>query len=481
MKRLIITAIITMGIALASHARAFVDGVFADSVSMQRSGPFLAVDMHLDLTGLKVEGNRAVLITPRIENGNNALDLPSVGIYSRRRYYYYLRNRGEDMLSGKEEMSYRASECPDSLEYSKMVPYQDWMNGATLTLLRSDYGCCSKLLAQQDFIIGQHIEEQTTDAMDALEFFPELVYITPVAEAVKSRALEGSAFIDFPVNQTVIYPDYRRNSVELAKIQATIDSVRNDRDVTITQVWLKGFASPEGSYENNSRLAIGRTHALKNYVQQLYHFGDGIITTDYEPEDWDGLRRLVQRSNINHKDEILAVIDSDLQPDTKDLKLKTGWPAEYRFMLQTFYPALRHTDYRIAYNVRSYNNADEIEQVMLTQPQKLSLNELFVVAQKYKPGSDKFTEVFETAVRMYPSDETANLNAANAAMRREDNVAAQRYLDKAGNTPEAVYARGALAIRMGDYETARRYLNEAAELGVMQATSTLIQLDAMQQ
>ncbi|WP_368731862.1 hypothetical protein, partial [Bacillus pumilus] len=80
----------------------------------------------------------------------------------------------------------------------------------------------------------------------------------------------------FPVDQTVIYPEYRRNTTELAKIQATIDSVRGDGDVTITRVWLKGFASPESPYSHNRDLAIGRTAALKDYIQKLYRFDSGI-------------------------------------------------------------------------------------------------------------------------------------------------------------------------------------------------------------
>ena len=78
---------------------------------------------------------------------------------------------------------------------------------------------------------------------------------------------------------------------------------------------------------------------------------------------------------------------------------------------------------------------------------------------------------------MYPDDETANLNAANAAMRRGDNAGAKNYLAKAGDSPEAVYARGALAIRMEDYQTARRYLDKAKSLGVQQAIVTLEELD----
>jgi len=445
------------------------DGASVSNVSMERNGGYLAVEMLFDLKNLKVNSNRAVLLTPRLVNGSDSIDLPSVGIYGRRRYYFYVRN-GESLLTGKDEMSYKASDKPESIAYSQLLPYQDWMNGASLTLHRSDYGCCNTLLAQQDGLLGHHTE--------VTAFFPELVYVRPQAEVSKSRSLAGSAYIDFPVDKTTIYPDYRRNTAELGKIQATIDSVRGDRDVTITQVWLKGYASPESPYTHNRDLAIGRTAALKSYITQLYNFDDNIIITDYEPEDWAGLRLYVDRSNINHKTEILAIIDSDRTPDKKEQLLKKAYPEEYSFLLHNCFPALRHTDYRITYDIREFSDVDEIERIMKTQPQKLSLNELYLVAQKYEPGSDEFTEVFETAVRMFPDNETANLNAANAAMRRGDNAMAERYLTKAGNSPEAVYARAALAIRGGNYATARRLLREAKARGLEQAGKTLDELPA---
>lgn len=442
-----------------------VDGVSVGDLNMERNGGYMVVDMTLDLKDLDVDGNRAVLLTPRLVNGNDSLDLQSVGIYGRRRYYFYVRN-GESMLA-EDEQSFKASEKPDDIAYHCIAPYAEWMNGAKLSLHRSDYGCCNTLLAEQDGELGRHMEA----------FFPELVYVRPQAETVKSRSLEGSAFIDFPVDKTVIYPDYRRNTAELGKIQATIDSVRNDRDVTITQVWLKGYASPESPYAHNTELAIGRTEALKKYIQQLYKFGEGIIATDYEPEDWAGLRRYVEQTNLDHRTEILALIDSDMEPDAKEAKIKRSYPEEYRFLLQNCYPALRHTDYRIAYVIRSYSDVEEIKRLMRTQPQKLSLNEFYLAVQEYEPGTDEFTEVFETAVRMFPDDTVANLNAANAAMRRGDNAGAARYLERAGDSPEAVYARGSLAVRTKDYETARKYLNEAKALGLEQAGITLEELE----
>lgn len=474
MKRTIFILATLLGIGnvlktVAQNTKDITLGVSIKSFNINREGKYLTVKMNLDLNKLDVDANRAVLLTPRLVNGTDSLDLPAVGIYGRRRYYYYVRN-GIGSISGESETIYRASSKPDSVAYNNLAEYEKWMDGAMLKFHRSDWGCCHEIVAEYEGILGRHREA----------FFPELIFVQPKAEIMKSRSLSGSAYIDFPVDQTVIYPDYRRNTTELGKIQATIDSVRNDKDVTITSVWLKGFASPESPYKHNTELAIGRTAALKKHIGQLYHFADSIIQTDYEPEDWAGLRRYVEQSNINYRAEILALIDSDMEPDAKEAKIKRTYPDEYRFMLQNFYPALRHTDYRIDYNIRKFNKVEEIKRIMAEQPQKLSLNEFYLVAGKYEPGTDEFTDVFETAVRMFPNDEIANLNAANAAIRRDDFATARRYLDKTGDSAEAVYARGALAIREKDYDTARRYLGKAKEMGLEKAALTLEELDERQ-
>lgn len=455
-----------MSEAVAQTTTSIIPGVSVENFNMNRNGKYLTVTMDIDLSELDVNSNRAVLLTPRLVNGTDSLDLPAIGIYGRRRYYYYIRN-GISTISGETEKSFKASNKPEQLEYDNHIPYENWMDGATLKFHRSDWGCCQEILAEYEGIVGRHREA----------FFPELVFVQPKAEIMKSRSLSGSAYIDFPVGQTVINPDYRSNTVELGKIQATIDSVRNDKDVTITSVWLKGFASPESPYKHNTELAIGRTAALKKHIGQLYHFADNIIQTDYEPEDWAGLRRYVEQSNISHRAEILELIDSDREPDAKEWKLKSTYPEEYRFLLQNCYPALRHTDYRIDYTIRTFSDAEEIARIMKKEPQKLSLNELYLVAGKCEPGTGEFTEVFETAVRMFPDDKVANLNAANAAIRRDDYAAAHKYLAKAGDSAEAVYARGALAVREKDYDAARRYLSQALQMGLQQAAATLEELN----
>ena len=438
-----------------------------DRVTVAPDGSRMKVGMELDLRALDVPSNRAVVLTPRLVNGADSLCLQSVGIYGRRRYFYYERN-GLGALGTEGDLVLRASKLGgEPVSYRAEVPYAEWMNGARLVVRRSDCGCCQRVLAQEETILGGYRK---------VVYAPHFVYVRPEAEAVKERHLEGRAFIDFPVNRTEIRPDYRGNRQELAKIRATIDSVRNDADITVKSLSIKGFASPEGSWASNARLAEGRTGALKRYVSDYYHFAPDFIAVSWEPEDWEGLRRFVEASELEHRAEILAIIDAGGDPDARERKIRAAYPAEYRYLLDNCYPALRHSDYRIDYVIRSYTDAGEIRRLIRTRPQRLSLAEFFFAAQQMEPGSEEFNGAFETCVRMYPGDPTANLNAANAAMAKGDLKSAAAYLARAGATPEAVYARGVCATLGKDYEAAEPLFREAAAGGVAEAAEALAQL-----
>lgn len=444
------------GASAGSPASGTISELPVNDATLSRQGDLMSVDMNLKFNDYKLKGNKAVLFTPYIVNGKDSLELTPVGVYGRRRWYYY--NRKNHMLGAPEAISMKYSKNLEDIDYHQEVKYQDWMNGAHLAVKSETFGCANCLADEE--ILNLNAKYKA--------FTPSVIYQTveevlATEDIVKTRELSGRAFIDFPVNQTVIYPNYRNNTVELAKIIATIDSVKNDKDVTVTSLSIKGFASPEGSYENNIRLAKGRTEALMHYVQQLYKFPAGFIKTSYEPEDWEGLREWVVNSNIDNKDGILAIIDSDLAPDPKNTKIQTTYPVQYKFLLDNVYPALRHSDYRIEYTIREFTEISDIEAVIHSQPAKLSYKEMMKLADKYPQGSDQYNDVFEIAVRIYPDEPIANLNVANAALSRGDLVTAGRYLPKAGNSPEAQLARGNYAFMQGNYAEAGEYYRQAAE------------------
>lgn len=423
------------------------------AVSQQEGKLFISMD--LDVSALKVSSNREVIFTPSLNKDDHRLELPSVMVAGRNRYYHHLRNRS---ITDTDKL-YRNGEQL-LIEYRVVVPYERWMGNASLDVSNVTNGCCGTPI-QNDIALLQTIQPEK----NAMAFFPEYVYVRPKAEP-KINQIEGSAYIDFPVNRTEMYPEYRRNSQELKKILATIDAVKNDGDTRILNISIKGYASPEGAYTNNVRLAKGRTTTLKEYVRRQYHFPDSLFTTAYEPEDWEGLRRFVESSTLTGRGGILSLIDSDMEPDAKERKIKMTYRRDYDYLLREVYPGLRHSDYVVRYEVRVYTDPEEIRRLLRTQPQKLSLQEMYLVAQDMNPGSEEYNETFEIAVRMFPDDTTANLNAANTAMRLGNLQGAEKYLAKAGDTPEAFYARGIHAALSGNYEVAEGLLKEAERKGL---------------
>ena len=320
------------------HSQDITDVNIKDYTLEVKEDGLLYFDMDLDLSQLDIKTTQVVVLNPIIINGADTMKLKSVGVYGRNRKIYYQRNE-EDKPTAVSDINLSPSEIAEAIEYTDSVKFKDWMDGCKVEFVRTDFRCCgqSALISSAELV-----DKFPTDA-----YFPELLYHRPAHETVKTRSISGSAFIDFPVSKTVINPTYRNNTVELAKIIGTIDSVKNDSDITIKSITIKGFASPESPYSNNTRLAKGRTESLKKYVESLYHFGEDFIKTDFEPEDWAGLEKYVMNSSLPHKEEILEAIRSDREPDNKEWFIKSNWRDEYRYLLENCYPALRHSDYTI--------------------------------------------------------------------------------------------------------------------------------------
>lgn len=443
-------------------------GLRVENVTAQKSGGHFVVSMDLHFDSVYVASNRMRAYTPvlRGRHGEEVI-LPSVLLSGRRQHYVHLREGNLNYPEAREIRRVNGTAQAD--KYVRTLPFEEWMNNAELTLIEDSCGCGLNLASNDHQLL--RLRQLRT---------PLCAYVVP-PYTKKTYSLEGRAFLDFPVNRIEIHPDYRRNPEELLKIIETIDRVRNDSNATINAISIHGYASPEGPYDNNIRLSKGRAAALRDYVRQLYRFGDDVrFEVKNTPEDWAGLDSLVRHSNLDIKEELLELIASDMEPDAKNEEIKRRWPDTYRFIHGTWYPALRHSDYVVSYTVRPFTTPEMAKRIYLEKPEQLSLNELYMVANTYEPGSDAFNEVFETALRLFPDNEIANLNAANVAIAGKDLERAEACLKKAGNAPEAIHARGVVALLRGDYPAARRQLEAARDAGVKEAAENLVILEEVE-
>lgn len=442
-------------------------GEVVSSSSLEQRGDMLDVNIKFDVQSLKVKSCETVLLTPMLVTENDTIGLPDVALCGRRSYLQYRRHNlfGYSM---PDSLAY-VGETGDTYIYKQTLPVRASLDEAQLTVGVRRYGCGHRPVDDGSLLATGNRWVNPTIDLANMEH-----YVRPAAEIEKVRTLSGRANVEFPVNRTILLEDFRNNFPELASIRAGIDSVKNDKDVTINNISIHGFASPEGPYDNNVRLAKGRTEAVKDYVKNLYALSDRLLTTTHTPEDWEGLEEWVVGSNISSRDGILAIIrDESLAPDARDQKLKQNYPKEYETLLNMVYPSLRHTDYKIEYTVRSYIDPKEILEVMHVRPGNLSLDELYVAASSLEPGSPEFNEVFDIAVRLHPESAEANLNAANAALAAGDINSAEKYLEKAGDTPQADYARALLALKKNELGAAMPLLKRAADNGIADADALL--------
>lgn len=451
------------GISLSFPAQAqqAAGSLKADSVKISRMRDSVRIAFRLNLDSISIRSNRSLVIQPFFKGQGGEQWLPPVELMGRKRYLYYQRNDSLTYADAPCRVIKADKDMQRSLPYQISLPYRPWMEGASLYLSTDECGCGQVINAMQRPL-----------AVADMAWHPVLAYIAPQVETVKSRQLSGQAYLDFPVNKTEIYPDYRRNPAELAKIRATIDSVRTDNDVRIVRIYIKGYASPEGSYASNARLAEGRTLALKRYIAGNYALADTLFSTAFEPENWEGLRRYVEASSLPDKEAIMQLINGAGDMDARERQIRARYPQAYRTLLENCYPALRRSDYRIDYVIRGFN-ADEAKQVIRTRPQNLSLQEMFAVAQTYPTGSPEFIEVFQIAVQYYPTDPIANLNAANALLEQGLAQQAMPYLMKAGDSPQAANARGVAMRMLERYDEAKGWLGKASEAGLEEAQANL--------
>lgn len=444
-----------------------------------QKGDSLYIDAVITVKGDLIESRKSLTLTPVLETSAQREGWPSILLNGKNRQKVYQREVKLHNLQDEPHYTVlRAADAPEhTVNYKMAVGWASWMKDARLVLAQNLCGC-GKEEPVSSLLIADKVRMRPTERY-AVQ--PLLAYITPEAETEKHRVEVGTAFLDFQVGKYQILTDFRNNAAELAKIGKTIRTVTDDKNITPKGIVLKGFASPEGSYASNQRLADNRVKALRDYIASNNHFKADFFRLESEPEDWAGFKEKAEADvNIPVREEVLAIIGSTDEPDRKEAKLRAlkGGIA-YKYVLKELFPSLRRTEYRIDYSIRFFT-VEEGREIIKTRPQQLSLNEMFAVANSYEVGSKEYNDVFEIAVRMYGDDPVANLNAANIALAGKNLEAARRYLLKAGDSPEAVHARGVMNLLEGNLDAARTLLEQADAAGMRAAAANLKELEKKQ-
>lgn len=419
--------------------------------------------MNFILDNLDVPSNRYRAFTPVIISRDSTRQqrLKTLIVSGRRQNIVFERDGIDPLYADNCENIRRQNGQPQRYAYTDAAERQPWHSNANVYVECDLCGCGDQMKSERAFLASL----LPPDPYELIE----LTDIVP-APAKKERNLHGSAYITFVVNRWEMKPDYMDNRRELRKITDTLDVMAADPNVSVREIKIHGYASPESPYDHNKMLATNRAKSLTDWLRQQYKLPASVFApAEATPENWEGLRKAVEETGngvLANKQEILDIIDDPtLQPDPKEWRIKMRYADDYRYLLREVYPGLRRSDYDISFNFSDFT-LEQAKQIYKTRPYQLSLRELWDVAHTFEPGSDDYNKVLQTALNIYPDDPVANLNLANVAIRQHDLLKAQTLLDRAGDSAQADNSRAILAILRQQYDEAEALLKRAEQKGM---------------
>ncbi|WP_029906735.1 DUF3868 domain-containing protein [Prevotella sp. 10(H)] len=471
--KLYILAILISFPAFYMQAQVIVNsGIRFSSVEVNRNGNEILMKFSISSINANLGTQEMVVLTPAVKSATGSIirEFPPIVITGDVRAKALSRALGfgsyefpvAPQLIIKESMT---NDIPIMLN----MPYSEELHNATLIVKEERIGCAC--------------ENEYTNEYDLLRpilppiFNPNynVSYITPPVEEVKRRSETYNARLNFRLNRYEILRDFENNAAVLAEVDKVINEVRNDKNLTVNEFQITGYASPEGNFNSNMKLSENRAKSFVNYLNSTYNIDPSMIKVDWKGEDWDGLRKVVADLNIADKESVLDIIDNESNIDVRKNKLKQLSGGEtYRMLLRDYYPPLRRNEYTISYIARNFDLNEAKEQIK-TKPNLLSLNEMFIVANSYPKDSREFRETFDIATRIYPDSPIARMNTASSALERGETDMAISQLQGI-DLPEAWNNLAIAYIKKKDYERARQYFQRASDAGLGIATENADQL-----
>lgn len=305
-----------------------------------------------------VPKRRKEVIMPYIYNGRDTLFFDVLEVYGKGRFK---RERQEKHIAGDRDWELGDNQIlrGSIYEYTSSVPLKRWMKSATLGIRRQLVGCaCEKDLLDEDVLNDSVFQEPPLPPRRIPEY--------ALCDASREWDFGHDELeIIFKVSRIEIDSSVFNNEVTFGKILDAVDRIFSNPFMKLDKIEVAGYASPEGPPDFNTWLGENRAKALIDYI--IKHRPQYDLTTDHfrirnGEENWEGLRRVVEASDMKRKEQVLEIIDNDTIPDERRKiwieRIDNGWV--WRRMLDEIYPHLRCARYLAIYYDSSDDHAVEI-------------------------------------------------------------------------------------------------------------------------
>ncbi len=251
---------------------------------------------------------------------------------------------------------------------------------------------------------------------------------------------------------------------DLVKILKEINDMQEDRALQSLEV--SAYASPDGSFELNEKLAEKRQDVSTSYLnKELKKISmEADIETSFTAEDWDGFQQLVSQSKLQDKDVILRVLSMYQDPEEREQQIR-NMSSVFTEIADGILPELRRARLIVNYEVIGRSD-DRILAQFNEDASQLSVEELIYAANMLVEDNATRAKWYEKAIQLYPNDYRAYNNLAQMDIMSGNTTSAQNWLQKAKNAnakaAEVNANMAILALKNGDVEKAETYMGQAS-------------------
>ena len=213
-----------------------------------------------------------------------------------------------------------------------------------------------------------------------------------------------AADIMFLINQANIRAGELKTDAML-ELQKEIREASAADNRQIEEINISSYASPDGGYDLNRRLAENREQNTDAYLRgqlkkdKITEFGE--LTSQFTAEDWEGFQELVSKSNIQDKELILSVLSMYKDPEEREREIR-NLSNIFEQLADNILPQLRYSRITASVNVIGKSD-DEINRAFDTNPASLNVDEILYAATLTDDNARRMA-IYAKATELFPND-----------------------------------------------------------------------------
>jgi len=379
--------------------------------------------------------------------------------------------QGEKVNANNKVIAYKGG---GSFAYKDAVPYAEAMRLSDLELRIT----ASKGAKSVDFA-----PIQLAKGVLAL---PTLVvnYPTPILGVQREKNTSGKYDPNIDVFQRIVPDEYTADikylinkaelrkeeltKAEIAKLNEYNAAAAKDPRKKIKSIEVSSYASPDGTLDYNTKLAQKRQDVSSKFLTKELKKSEveAEFKTKFTPEDWDGFKEMMGKSNIQDKELILRVLSMYTDPEVREREIKNLSGAFVEVANQIL-PQLRRSKFTTSIDLIGKTD-EEIAALADSDPSKLNPAELLYAATLTK-DLNKQLAIYNSFIKVYPNDWRGPNNAGMVLAKQMKYADAKPLFEKAeklnNNEPIIKNNLGVCELKEGNLAKAETYFGAASGAG----------------